>query len=181
MARKEAGYPLKAPRGRPHDLAARIFDYIEDAIYMVVAALLLIAGVFVLGNAIGQLFQDIGKSDLKILVIDILDNGLLLFIVAELLHTVRATIQERTLVVEPFLIVGLIAGVRRLLVLTAQLATQNTGQGTSQTPTTSQFTWAHQGVEMTVLLGLILGMTIALVLYHRYHGPATQEDEGADR
>jgi uncharacterized membrane protein (DUF373 family) len=171
MGRTNTGYPLKTPRGRPHDFAARVFDYVEDGIYLVVALLLLVAGLFVLGNAFGQLLSDIGKSDLKNLVINILDNGLLLFIVAELLHTVRATIQERALVVEPFLIVGLIAGVRRLLVLTAQIATQNQSSGQGSLGT--QFSWSHQGIEMTVLLGLILGMTIALVLYHRYHGAAT--------
>lgn len=173
MSRKEAGYPLKAPRGRPHDLAARTFDYIEDAIYVVVAALLLLAGVFVLIAVVTSLVGDLGKAGLNdplTLVTTILDKGLLLFIIAELLHTVRATIQERTLVVEPFLIVGLIAGVRRLLLLTAQLATNTSG-----------FTWSSQGIEMSVLLGLIVGMTIALVLYHRYHGPAMGEHEGADR
>jgi uncharacterized membrane protein (DUF373 family) len=175
MAR-EAGYPLKSPRGRPHNFVARVFDYIEDAIYIIVAALLVVAGIFVLGNAVATLVHDISNgTNLTTLVINVLDSGLLLFIIAELLHTVRATIQERTLVVEPFLIVGLIAGVRRLLVLTAQYAAQNTNSASG--PPTDQFTWAHQGIELTVLLGLILGMTIALVLYHRYHGPGTLEDE----
>src|SRR5437868_10452485 len=152
MARKDPGYALKSPRGRPHNFAARIFDYIEDGIYIVVAALLVVAGVVVLSNAVGQLIQDLGHTGLSQLVINVLDNGLLLFIVAELLHTVRATIQERTLVVEPFLIVGLIAGVRRLLVLTAQYAAQNTNSASG--PASYQFTWAHQGIELTVLLGL---------------------------
>jgi uncharacterized membrane protein (DUF373 family) len=167
MARKETGYPMKSPRGRPHDFASRVFDYLEDGIYVVVAVLLVVAGIFVLGNTIVQLVSDVGHSVTSLLV-NLLDNALLLFIIAELLHTVRATIQERTLVVEPFLIVGLIAGVRRLLVLTAQLATQPN----------AAFKWSTQGVEITVLLGLILGMTVALVLYHRSHGPESTEDEG---
>jgi hypothetical protein len=61
-------------------------------------------------------------------------------------------------VVEPFLIVALIAAVRRLLLVTAQLAT-----------TSAQFSWGQQGIEMTVLLALILGITVALVLWHRFH------------
>jgi uncharacterized membrane protein (DUF373 family) len=173
MARKETGYALKSPRGRPHDLAARVFDVVEDAIYIVVAALLVLAGVFVLWNTVSTLAADLGHSTLTTLVSTVLDNGLLLFIIAELLHTVRATIQERTLVVEPFLIVGIIAGVRRLLLITAQLAAQNTGQAGGGA---TEFTWAHQGIEMTVLIGLIIGITIALVLYHRFHGATTVED-----
>ena len=166
MARKDAGYPLKTPRGRPHNLAARVFDYVEDGIYIVVAALLVVAGIFVIWNAATTLISDVSGS-LTRLVTDILDNGLLLFIIAELLHTVRATIQERTLVVEPFLIVGLIAAVRRLLLITAQLAANSK----------QEFIWQQQGIEMTVLLALILGITVALVLYHRYHGPNTQDDD----
>lgn len=169
MAKKGAGYPLKSPRGRPHDLAARLFDYTEDTIYVVVAVLLVIAGVFALVAVVTSLIADLGQGALA-LVSDVLDKGLLLFIIAELLHTVRATIQERALVVEPFLIVGLIAGVRRLLLLTAQLATN-----------TQKFAWSQQGIEMTVLLGLILGITVALVLYHRYHGPGSLEDEANAR
>src|SRR2546421_13080722 len=102
MARKETGYALKTPRGRPHNFAARIFDYIEDAIYIVVAALLVVAGVFVLWNAGAPLIQDVGHTGLSQLVINVLDNGLLLFFFAHLLHSVRAPNQQRTLFAEPF-------------------------------------------------------------------------------
>jgi uncharacterized membrane protein (DUF373 family) len=165
MARNETSYALKSPRGRTQNVAARAFDVIEDGIYIVVAVLLVVAGAFVLWNVVSTLINDVGHTQTPQLVTNLLDNGLLLFIIAELLHTVRATIQERTLVVEPFLIVGIIAGLRRLLLITAQLA--NGG---------NTFTWQQQGIEMTVLLALILGITVALVLYHRYHGPVPNEE-----
>jgi uncharacterized membrane protein (DUF373 family) len=124
-----------------------------------VAILLVIAGLFALWNALAKLVTDLQQQFQAVTVVtDLLDNGLILFIIAELLHTVRVTIQERTLVVEPFLIVALIAGVRRLLLVTAQLATNS-----------AQFSWGQQGIEMTVLLALILGITVALVLWHRFH------------
>jgi uncharacterized membrane protein (DUF373 family) len=165
MGRNQPTYAPKAPRGRPHNFAARLFDYVEDGIYVVVAIFLIVAGVLALVATVTTVARDIHQPPLTILT-DILDEGLLLFIIAELLHTVRATIQERTLVVEPFLIVGLIAGVRRLLLLTAQLASG-----------TSKFQWNPEGIETVVLVGLILGMTVALVLYHRFHGPGTTEDD----
>src|SRR5260370_21039220 len=159
MAKHEAGYSLKSPRGRTQGLAARAIDQIEDGIYIVVAILLVIAGLFALWNALAKLVTDLQQQFQAVTVVtDLLDNGLILFIIAELLHTVRVTIQERTLVVEPFLIVALIAGVRRLLLVTAQLATN-----------AAEFSWGQQGIEMTVLLGLILGITVALVLWHRFH------------
>jgi uncharacterized membrane protein (DUF373 family) len=159
MAKHEAGYSLKSPRGRTQGLAARAIDQVEDGIYIVVAILLVIAGLFALWNALAKLVTDLQQQFQAVTVVtDLLDNGLILFIIAELLHTVRVTIQERTLVVEPFLIVALIAGVRRLLLVTAQLATNS-----------AQFSWGQQGIEMTVLLALILGITVALVLWHRFH------------
>src|SRR5438093_13699239 len=103
MAKKNPGYAMKSPRGRPHDLVARTFDHIEDSIYVLVAALLVLAGGFVLWSAITELIDQVGKSTGPITVAtSVLDKGLVLFIVAELLHTVRATIQERTLLGEPF-------------------------------------------------------------------------------
>lgn len=159
MAKKDGGYPMKSPRSRTHGVAARAIDQVEDGIYIVVAVLLVVAGVFALWGALTKLFSDVQQQVPAVTVVtDLLDNGLILFIIAELLHTVRVTIQERTLVVEPFLIVALIAGVRRLLLVTAQLATNST-----------VFSWGRQGIEMTVLLALILGITVALLLWHRFH------------
>jgi uncharacterized membrane protein (DUF373 family) len=150
---------MKSPRGSTHGLVARAIDQIEDGIYIVVAVLLVVAGLFALWGAVTKLVSDVQQQSAAVTVVtDLLDNGLILFIIAELLHTVRVTIQERTLVVEPFLIVALIAGVRRLLLVTAQLAAAP-----------NKFVWSEQGVEMTVLLALIIGITIALVLWHRFH------------
>lgn len=160
MAKKDGGYPLKSPRSRTHGVAAKAIDQIEDGIYIIVAVLLVVAGVFALWGGLTTLVTDMGQRPFDALgvVTHLLDNGLILFIIAELLHTVRVTIQERTLVVEPFLIVALIAGIRRLLLVTAQLATGS-----------AVFSWGRQGIEMTVLLALILGITVALVLWHRFH------------
>jgi uncharacterized membrane protein (DUF373 family) len=145
--------------GRVHGLVPWAIDQIEDGIYLVVAILLVVAGLFALWGAFTKLISDVQQHlQALTMVTDLLDNGLVLFIIAELLHTVRVTIQERTLVVEPFLIVALIASVRRLLLVTAQLATNG-----------AAFNWGQQGIEMTVLLALILGITVALVLWHRFH------------
>jgi len=160
MARKDAGYALKSPRGRPHGVVAQAFDVIEDAIHVVVAGLLVVAGAFVVWSVVTRMGDELHKATSPQEVVTfVLDKGLVLFIIAELLHTVRVTIQERKLVVEPFLIVGLIAGVRRLLVITAQVAEPN-----------ANFKWNPQGIEISILLALVLGMTLSLVLWHRFYG-----------
>src|SRR3979411_960395 len=167
MAKRDGGYAMKSPRGRPHDVVAQIFDFVEDAIHVVVAALLVLAGAFVLWSVVTRIGDELHKATTpQDVVTFVLDKGLVLFIIAELLHTVRVTIQERRLVVEPFLIVGLIAGVRRLLVVTAQVAEPN-----------SNFKWNPQGIEITILLALVLGMTVSLVLWRRFFGKQATADE----
>jgi uncharacterized membrane protein (DUF373 family) len=53
-------------------------------------------------------------------VVAVLDRMLLAFILLELAHSVRIVLRERTLLAGPFLLIGLIAVVRHILILTAQ-------------------------------------------------------------
>lgn len=167
MAKRDGGYAMKSPRGRPHDVVAQVFDVVEDAIHVVVAVLLVLAGGFVLWSVVTKMGDELRQATTPQEVVTfVLDKGLVLFIIAELLHTVRVTIQERRLVVEPFLIVGLIAGVRRLLVITAQVAEPN-----------GNFKWNPQGIEIVILLALVLSMTVALVLWRRFYGRRATAEE----
>jgi uncharacterized membrane protein (DUF373 family) len=52
-----------------------------------------------------------------------LDHLLLVLMLIEILHTVRISIRTRHLTMVPFLIVGLIASIRRVLVITMHAAT----------------------------------------------------------
>ncbi|MGH2775699.1 MAG: phosphate-starvation-inducible PsiE family protein [Actinomycetota bacterium] len=97
------------------------FGYVEDIFYVAVAVALAIAGVMLFGYVVYdfavRLF-DGGK--LTDLILEFLDGLLLVFIITELIHTVRAVIDEKVLVAEPFLIVGIVAAIRRLIVISAE-------------------------------------------------------------
>src|SRR2546425_3660970 len=54
--------------------------------------------------------------------VELLEQILLILMIVELLYTVQVSFREHALVPEPFLIVGLLAAIRRLLVLTAEFA-----------------------------------------------------------
>jgi hypothetical protein len=73
--------------------------------------------------------------------------------VVELLHTVRITLHGHELTAEPFLIVGLIAAIRRVLLLTAESGTQ--------------FRFDQQGAELIILVSLILVMSVAILIWRR--------------
>jgi uncharacterized membrane protein (DUF373 family) len=150
----------------PHSPVAprvqRLLQGTEDVIHLIVAVLLVLLGAMLLADVIKDVVNAVrGPYHELAIVLSILDNSLVLFIVAELLHTVRLTIRNHTLDAEPFLVVGLIAGVRKILIVTAQ--------------TERSFQWQPQGVEILILVALVLAMAVAiLVLRH-----ATRPDDFA--
>jgi uncharacterized membrane protein (DUF373 family) len=155
-------YPLNRARLRWRQTVANVADDIEDAIYVLVAALLVIAGLLLLWSTVTTLYRDmVHQADPLVVVLRVLDRGLVLFIIAELLHTVRITIQDRALTAGPFLVVGLIAAIRRVLILTAQAAERG-------------FRWDPDGIELLVLILLITVLTGAALLWFRA-SPSSQE------
>ncbi|MFI8360471.1 phosphate-starvation-inducible PsiE family protein [Streptomyces sp. NPDC085612] len=98
-----------------------------------------------------------GPYNEETVVLSALDNGLVLFIVAELLHFVRLTIRNQTLDTEPFLVVGLIAGIRKVLIVTAE--------------SERSLRWNAEGIELLILAGLILVMATAGYVWRRSTRP----------
>ena len=101
---------------------ARALGSFELALYCSIAILLAVAaGFVVVGTVTGlvhQLQGDTSSIDIAVLV---LDRVLLALIVGELLYTLRFVLRTHELAVTPFLYIGLIAVVRRILIVTAQL------------------------------------------------------------
>jgi uncharacterized membrane protein (DUF373 family) len=104
-----------------HDWFSTAFDRTEDVIYAglgvllaAIAATLLIAEIIFFGRYLlaGALAEN---------VVMLLDRILLIIIFVEVLYTVQVSFRQRVLQPGPFLVVGLIAVTRRILVLTAEL------------------------------------------------------------
>lgn len=101
---------------------------IEEALYIIVGLALLAAGVLVVIGLVSGLVGSIHHHESAVTIgIDLLDRILLLLIVAELIHSLRFVVLRGRIVVEPFLFVGLIAVVRRVLIVTAELEHQVQG------------------------------------------------------
>jgi uncharacterized membrane protein (DUF373 family) len=92
----------------------------ETAIYVVVAILLVVAAAFTLVGTISDVFRGAGSRHIADTGVFLLDRVLLMFMIAELLYTLRLVNFGGRIYVEPFLLIGLIAVVRRILVITAQ-------------------------------------------------------------
>jgi uncharacterized membrane protein (DUF373 family) len=111
--------PERRPLRRPF-VAHQAIGRAQSVIYLLVAALLVVAaGLTLVGTAIDV----IEGSDSRAIAdtgLFILDRVLLLFIIAELLYTLRLIDVGGQILVEPFLFIGLIAVVRKVLVVTAE-------------------------------------------------------------
>ncbi len=97
------------------------FGYVEDFFYVTVAAALALIGVALFGYTIYDFFKKLQTELFTDNILALLDGLLLVFILTELIHTIRAVIDEKVLVAEPFLVVGIVAAIRRLLVLSAEI------------------------------------------------------------
>jgi uncharacterized membrane protein (DUF373 family) len=87
----------------------------------------------------------------------ILDYVLLAFVLVELLDTIRIIRREHGIIIaEPFLLVGLIAVVQRILLVTAQI---------EQAKGTEEF--QRLLAELGVMAGLVVVLTIALFFVQR--------------
>ena len=98
-----------------------VFTRIEDVIYIGLGLLLAgIAGALLISEII-FFAQYIFAGILSENIVMLLDRILLIIIFVEVLYTVQVSFRQHVLQPGPFLVVGLIAVTRRILVLTAEL------------------------------------------------------------
>ncbi len=141
--------------------ADRSFLNIEMFAYILLGMLLAVAAGLGIANSAHLLWGAVlGNSDADVLVVAI-DRLLFVLMVVEILHTVRASFRSGTLICEPFLVVGLIASIRRVLVITLESSQAN--QPGKWTPDSDAMLHATM-VELAVLGGLILVMVISIYL-----------------
>jgi uncharacterized membrane protein (DUF373 family) len=145
--------------------ADRTFLRIEVIAYMVLGLMLALAAFLGILSAATSLWGDaVGRLATADSIVVPIDRLLFVLMVVEILHTVRVSFRSGTLVCEPFLIVGLIASIRRVLVITLESSQAN--QPGKWTPDTQAMLNATM-VELGVLGGLILVMVISIYILRR--------------
>jgi uncharacterized membrane protein (DUF373 family) len=142
---------------------ARAFSATEDFVYIGLGFLLAASAVALLARSVIDFWQGVVGG--RVGTIELLDRILLILLIVELLYTVQVSLREHTLVPEPFLLVGLISAIRRVLVLTAEFD----GMHVTATITPQQF-----AVELAVLTALILALAVSLILLRRSAAVASE-------
>jgi len=149
-------------------LRAHFGDYLGNAevvIYSVLAVLLFVTALATIANAGKMLWDGLAHWTIASETLQVLDQLLVVLMLVEILHTVRISIHSHILVTEPFLVVGLIASIRRVLVITLEAATL-----------TKSGTWSAEGAsifrasmaELGLLGLLILILVFSITLLRRY-------------
>src|SRR5687767_1430078 len=90
------------------------FTRFEDLVYIGLGLLLAASAFALLVIAVSSFGQAVLSGKMREIIVDLLDQILLILMILEILYTVQLSFRERTLVAEPFLIVGLIAAIRRI-------------------------------------------------------------------
>jgi uncharacterized membrane protein (DUF373 family) len=147
------------------------FGFAEDGFYILVAGTLVLAGVILFLYSIYSFFDNLDTLSLSNNILELLDTLLLVFIFTELIYTIRTIISQKVLVAEPFLIVGIVAGIRRLVVLSAEV---------KNLVGTSEFSDAM--LELSILAATIILLTLAVfLLRHTTHSePLPAHEPGVD-
>ena len=113
---------------RPRGLARTIWvlehaqDYVASVVgvgLILLAAVLIVSGFFTFAH-------DLLKEDVLAAATGLLDRLLLVLIVAEIVHTVVLSLRTHQLSAQPFIVVGVIAVIRKILLVLSDQASVNT-------------------------------------------------------
>jgi uncharacterized membrane protein (DUF373 family) len=129
---------------------------VEVGIYILLGTLLALAAVLGVAGAFSLVVTAIHNWTGTEEIFELIDRLLLVLMLLEILHTLRISIRSHALVVEPFLVVGLIASIRRILVL-----------GMQAEALTKKENWAGEGqalFQASMIEFCVLGLVIAVLV-----------------
>jgi len=104
--------------------SAKASDYLnmaESVVLILIGVALVLVAILLLYSSMDDLWEAArgGTAMIEHKAIEILNTILLVMMTMEIVYTVAISLKSHTLNAEPFLIIGTIAGIRRMLVITA--------------------------------------------------------------
>ncbi len=122
-ARYEAAGPEEPKQFK---VAIGFLEHVQDIVSMFVGGALLALSLVLLVGAVIDAFRTAGPLTTR--ATGFLDQVLLVLILVEVVHTVVLSLRSHTLQPEPFIIIGLIAAIRKLLFVLANQQHLSTAQ-----------------------------------------------------
>jgi uncharacterized membrane protein (DUF373 family) len=149
---KDASHPVR-------QAVVQTLSSVEDIVYVGLGLLLTVAAFTLLVIALKSIVLALWSRALGGQIVSLLDQILLILLVIELLYTVQVSFRERGLIAEPFLVVALIAAIRRILVLTAEVP---------KLPEAGEVVFRHAMLELGVLTVMVLVLVGSLIMLQKY-------------
>jgi uncharacterized membrane protein (DUF373 family) len=129
------------------------FNQAEDTVYVGLGLLLAVTAFTLLVSEIFYFGRYVLAGTLSENIVFLLDRILLIIIFVEVLYTVQVSFRQHILQPEPFLVVGMIAVTRRILVLTAEL---------SKLAQENEAGFRNAMIELGLLTVLIVALVLSL-------------------
>ena len=138
----------------------------EVVLYCLIAVVLFVGALVLVGASMHDLVDGLANEGAIDAARATLDTLLLTFIFVELLGATRVIIREQRLVAEPFLLVGIIAAIKELVVLTG--AEEQSGHGWDA--------FRNGMIEIGVVVGVVLVLTVCILLLRRSQRDPSEVD-----
>ena len=100
----------------------RLFRICENYVYILIGIFLIFATGTIIIDSTASLYHIFEDGNILKGVLHVIDRMLLAIMAVEILYTVRISLESHVLSAEPFLIVGLIASIRRILLIRVESA-----------------------------------------------------------
>jgi uncharacterized membrane protein (DUF373 family) len=111
----EKAHPPVRRRGVTGSIWA--LEHAQDFVTIAVGVVLIILAATLIVSGVVGFFEDSVQSSVSQAAVNLLDRVLLVLILVEIVHTVVLSLRAHRLVAQPFIIVGLVAVIRRILFL----------------------------------------------------------------
>lgn len=132
------------------------FSRLQDVVYAALGLLLFASAIVLVVHGAVDLARAVARGVDARAIVSLLDVILLGLMVVELMYTVQVSFRAHALVADPFLLVALIATVRRILVVTAEF-------GAQAKPTDVQFRQVMWELGLLTLLVLVLVASVVIL------------------
>jgi hypothetical protein len=145
-------------------LSTELFLRIELVVYIALGILLSLAALLTLGSAALFLWEGMRDWSGTRAIFLVVDRLMFVLMLVEILHTVRGSVRSGALTPEPFLIIGLIASIRNVLVITMK-SSEVTSEHLASIE--GEILFRSSIVELGVLGALIFVFVVSIYLLRR--------------
>ncbi len=143
-------------------IAAMWLHRAESVVLVLIAIVLIVIALLLLGNSVlglsALLTPTQGTTTVRDVAINILDSVLLVMMTMEIVYTVAVSLESHRWVAEPFRIIGAIAAIRRMLVLTAE---------STNLESTNPAQFFNLLVELGLLALIVIAMAVSIYVLRR--------------